>query len=183
MDKNKLKQLVEGVAEIKERRPLKGSNPRALSIEIVTEVDELTGEEVEFTRQIPDRNETLGYEIVKLKAVPKLCELGCGDMVCNQVVERRFAETPKPHWKTRCRTCGCFLTPDGEGLVNNSHAIQHLYYQHLSQGVVRRVVPVKQISHSGQITVHEQNQRTRKNNWLLGQDGQITYQDPTASKE
>lgn len=180
MDKNTLKELVAQVAEIKERKPLKGSNPKGLGIEIVTEIDPVTGEEVEFTRQIPDVNETLGWEIVKLKEIPKLCELGCGDIVCNQVVERRFAETPKPHWKTRCQNCGCYLTPDGEGFVDNGHAIQALYYKHLIGSKYKSVVKTTS-PEDIEITVHEQNQSERKKNWATDEQGNIVFAGNSAS--
>lgn len=181
MDKNKLKQLVAGVAEIKERKPLRGSGT-GLSIEVVTELDELTGEKIQITKQIPTSNETLGWEIVKLKEVPKQCELGCGDIVCNQVVERRFAQTPKPHWKTRCRNCGCFVTPDGQGFVNSGIVIQNLYVRHFN-GTAPRPVIKPLVCNPDQITVHHHREKTRKSNWILGPNGEINYQENNSSTE
>lgn len=130
MDAEQLKQLIKTVAEIKELKPTVNPGIRP-AMETVIEFDEF-GEEVEVERRI-EENPTLGFELVKLKPVERPCQLGCGEIVCDQVVERRFGETPKPHWKTRCKNCGCYLTPDGEGFVDNSSTIQQMYIKHFRE--------------------------------------------------
>jgi len=179
MDKEKFKQLVKSVAEIKEEKPTRTASSGRLLKEWVTETDPATGEEYQVEREIPLVNSTLGFTLVKLKPVPRLCELGCGDIVCDQVVERRFGETPKPHWKTRCKNCGCYLTPDGEGFVEGGHAIQSLYHRHFTAAV--KSVIKQSTPQEGEIVVYEENQNKRKLNWVVAADGTITYQDNSAS--
>jgi hypothetical protein len=179
MDNKTLKELVAQVAEIKEQKPTRTASSGRLPKEWVTETDPATGEEFKVEREIPLTNDSLGWEIVKLKPQPKLCELGCGDIVCGQVVERRFAETPKPHWRTRCRNCGCYLTPDGEGFVEGGHAIQSLYHRHFTAAV--KLVAKQGTPEEVEIVVYEQNQNERKVNWVVDAQGTITYQDNSAS--
>ena len=175
MDKNTLKELVAQVAEIKDEKPTRTASSGRLLKEWVTEIDPITGEEFEVEREIPLTNDTLGWEIVKLKPQSRLCELGCGDMVEDQVVERRFAETPKPHWRTRCRNCGCYVTPDGQGFVDNSHGIQQLYFQHFAQGVVRKVVQIKQMdTQASEIKEYHKEPNPK---WTTDADGAVKYQE------
>jgi hypothetical protein len=81
----------------------------------------------------PDDNPTLGYELVKLKEVLRACDLGCGDSVSGQVVEKRFCTGPEPHWRTRCRTCGYYVSPDGKYFVDGAHAIAAEYVKYFNK--------------------------------------------------
>ena len=129
MDKKELKQWLEQVAEIKDRKPSKSASHRP-AVEYITEVDE-EGEEYQVAVEVKD-NPTLGYELVKVKDQHRLCELGCGEIVTNQVIELRHAQTPKSHWRTRCKNCDCYLAPDGKGFIKGSHSIQYAYNKHFN---------------------------------------------------
>ena len=69
-------------------------------------------------------NPTLGFDLVKLKDKHSICQLGCGEVVTNQVIERRLATTPKKHWRTRCKNCDRYVGPDGQTFIKASHAVQ-----------------------------------------------------------
>lgn len=129
MDKNELRKKLEQVAELKDRKPSRSPNHR-LAIEYITEIDD-EGEEYQIPVEIKD-NPTLGYEIVRLKDQHKLCELGCGEITTNQVIELRHAVTPKKHWRTRCKTCDKYIAPDGKGFIKGSHAVQHAYARYFN---------------------------------------------------
>lgn len=122
MDKKLFKTWVESVAIIKDRKPARTCNERK-QYEWVTEIDE-SGEEVEIKKVIPLENETLGFDLIKLKTQPKLCEIGCGKIVEGQVIEKKRSTYPKPHWRTRCSRCDCYISPDGEHLIKGTAAIQ-----------------------------------------------------------
>ena len=124
MDKNEFRARLEAVAVIKDKKPPRSPNSRP-AIEYITEIDEL-GEEYQRAVEIKD-NPTLGFELIKLKEQHRLCELGCGDVVTNQVIERRHCESPKPHWRTRCGACNAFVSPTGEEFIRGGHAIQQAY--------------------------------------------------------
>lgn len=132
MDKNEFRRRLEEVAVIKEKKPVRTPQHHRWAKEVVIEIDELTGEEIEVEREIND-NPTLGVEVVKIKDITKLCELGCGDIVTNQVVERRLCESPVPHWRVRCRACGCYVSPDGQGFIENSQAVNNAFVKHFNQ--------------------------------------------------
>ena len=132
MDKNEFRQRLEELAVIKDRKPTKTPSHNRLAKEVVTEIDEETGEEIEVEREITE-NSTLGFELVKLKDRTAMCELGCGDIVTNQVVESRLCDYPKPHWRTRCSSCGCFVSPDGLGFIEGGHAVQAAYQKYFRQ--------------------------------------------------
>lgn len=120
MDSKQIKEFIKTVAEIKERKPVRNASHGRVEKEWVTEIDPATGEEIEVERNVPLENDTLGFDLVKIKPQNKLCELGCGEIVTDQVIEKRLADYPKKHWKTRCKNCQLYLTPDGEGLVKST---------------------------------------------------------------
>jgi len=80
-----------------------------------------------------DKNPTAGFELVKLKDRVGLCEMGCGELVKNQIIERRKSFTPIPHWRTYCKNCQCFLHPDGETIVKGGHKIQAIYSSYFNE--------------------------------------------------
>ena len=112
MDKDELKRRVAEVAVIKDIKPAKSGAHNRFTTEIVVEVDEF-GEEYEVEREITD-NPTLGFELVKLKPIERPCDLGCGKIVTDQVIEQRMAITPFKHFRTRCRNCSRYLSPNGK---------------------------------------------------------------------
>jgi hypothetical protein len=133
MDKKEFRARLEQVAVLKDRKPIKSASHRS-AIEYITEVDEL-GEEYQVPVVITE-NPTLGFELVRLKDQNRLCELGCEKTVPNQIIERRLVTTPVKHWRTRCKTCDCYVAPDGVGLIKGSHLVQNAYVNHF-KGISR----------------------------------------------
>jgi hypothetical protein len=131
MDKQEFRRRLEEIAVIKDKKPARTPSQPRWAKEIVTEIDELTGEEIEVEREITD-NPTLGLELIKIRDRTQACELGCPDTVTNQVIERRFCTSPRPHWRTRCQNCGCYVSPDGIGFVDGSHAINAVYIKYFN---------------------------------------------------
>lgn len=129
MDKKVFRQWLESVAEIKDRKPVKTANHSRFLKEVIVEIDAETGEEFEVEVEIRE-NPTLGFDIVKLKSQPKICELDCGKVVCGQVIERKVAMYPKKHWVTRCVSCGCYVSPDGKSIIKGSSAMQAAFAKH-----------------------------------------------------
>jgi hypothetical protein len=82
-------------------------------------------------------NPTLGFDLVKLKDKHSICELGCGEVVTDQVIERRLATTPKKHWRIRCKNCDHYVGPDGETFIKGSHAVQLVFLKHFNQELGR----------------------------------------------
>ena len=121
MDNNILKQWIESVAEIKELKPVKSTSHPRLAVEVFTEVDE-DGEEQTIVREV-NENPTLGFKLVRLRDQHRLCEIGCGDIVTNQVIEKRLCFSPEKHWRTRCATCGNYVSPDGKGFIEGGHTV------------------------------------------------------------
>jgi hypothetical protein len=116
MENKQFKDFVQSVAEIKDLSPKKDPN-----IRLDADAEETVRRGNEWVELTAKSNPTLGFKFIKLKEQHRLCELGCGDIVANQVVEKRMAFTPKPHWRTRCQNCGCYLSPDGEGFIEGGH--------------------------------------------------------------
>lgn len=75
----------------------------------------------------PGENPTLGFRITRIRNQNRLCELGCGQIVESQVIERKFNLTPEPHWKTRCATCQNYVHPSGQGFIRGGHQVQNEY--------------------------------------------------------
>lgn len=75
-------------------------------------------------------NPTLGVEMLKLKDINKLCELGCGKVVTNQRIESRRIQNPEPHWRTVCKNCDCFVGPDGKTLIEGSYKMASEFNKH-----------------------------------------------------
>ena len=91
------------------------------SVSIVKEYAPKYGVEAEPNPSLP------GLKWMGLKPVERPCELGCGDIVADQRIERRLAFTPTRHWKTRCANCQRYVHPDGVTLVDTSQAAQKIY--------------------------------------------------------
>lgn len=118
MDKNELKQKIIEVAEIVELKPVKVRGIR---------LDETNHNNVKIDNEWVDLNEqanpTLGFKFVKLKDQNRACELGCGAIIANQIIEKRLAFTPEKHWRTRCQQCGKYVAPDGQSLLEGGHLV------------------------------------------------------------
>jgi len=128
MDKEKLKEFLNEVGVVKELRPVcKGERPADSVTEVVYK-----GKRITVSRE---ENETLGFALQKLKKVKRECTMGCGKMVENQVVERRMAFTPEPHWRTRCSNCSKFLHPDGITLIEGAHLVQAAFLTYFKKKI------------------------------------------------
>lgn len=126
MDKNEYRRRLEEVAVIKEKKPVKTAEQPRWAKEIVIEIDEETGEEIEVEREVTE-NPTLGIEIVKIKDSVKLCELGCGDVVTNQLIEKKLHLFPKKHWRETCKNCNLTPHPAGIGFIKGGAQVQNEY--------------------------------------------------------
>lgn len=124
MDNKEFRQFIESVAEIKELRPTKTPNLRQSDDE-PNEV-KLNGQwaMIHF-----HNNPTLGFKFVKLKDRWAACELGCGDIINNQLIEKKQYTYPQPHWRTSCKNCGCTVSPDGKGFISGANTVQTAFYK------------------------------------------------------
>lgn len=127
MNNKQLKEFVQSVAEIKELTPKKDP-----SIRLDDNAEELVRVGDEWFEITAKSNPTLGFKFIKLKEQHRACELGCGDIVANQKIEKRLAFTPEKHWRTRCANCGCYVSPDGEGFIEGGHQIAAAYLRHFN---------------------------------------------------
>lgn len=127
MDKHELKQRIQEVAIIKELKPTKSPQHNRLAKEIVTELDE-DGNEIEVEREVTE-NPTLGFELVALKEQHRLCELGCGNVVSNQVIETRLLQMPEKHWRTKCVNCGLHRSPIDGTMIDRTQ-IQNVFWKY-----------------------------------------------------
>lgn len=138
MDKQTIKDFVKSVAEIKELKPVTdGSRPPDESTEVMYE-----GEWIEIDRHT---NPTLGFKFVKLKENIRPCMLGCGELVANQLVEKRVCTHPQMHWRTRCANCAKFVAPDGNGFIEGAHLVQMAFNKYFNslKGIVTREETIK----------------------------------------
>ena len=81
----------------------------------------------------PGENPTLGFELKRLKPQARLCELGCGDIVENQHIEYKKYEYPVTHWRTRCTTCECTLSPDGKGFIEGTVQVNNAFARYFKE--------------------------------------------------
>lgn len=68
----------------------------------------------------PDTEASLTIEVKKLKPRIADCQLGCGQKVRNQVIERQRMAYPEPHWRIKCRTCQQCIHPSGIGFCKQN---------------------------------------------------------------
>jgi hypothetical protein len=131
MDKKQFRNKLEEIAIIKDRKPVRTPQHHRWAKEKVIEIDELTGEEIEVEKEITE-NPTLGIELVRIKEIVKLCELGCGKVVADQVIEKRYCFSPERHWRTKCQNCGSYVSPDGTGLLIGSQNVSNAFVKHFN---------------------------------------------------
>lgn len=125
MDKQEYTRKLAELAEVKQNKPKKTPGIR---LDETHQNDVRVGDEWILVNK--DQNATLPLEFVKAKDVIRSCELGCGDIVTNQRIEKRLCWTPERHWRTKCATCGCYVSPDGLGFIEGAHQIQGAYIKH-----------------------------------------------------
>ena len=123
MDHKTFKEKLQEVAEIKHIKPAHSHEPAELNTAIID------GEQVELTNQF---NPTLGFELLKVKTSSRLCELGCGCIVENQVIEKRLCYQPQKHWRTRCN-CGNYVNPQGDGFIKGGAQIAAAFISYFNE--------------------------------------------------
>lgn len=97
------------------------------------EIDEALDEIVHDSRMVVDGvNITIPKKIKAIKHEPKLCELGCGQMVIDQKIEKRYSDYPIKHWKTKCSNCQYYLHPEGH-LVRGTNEITAYFAKKIKQ--------------------------------------------------
>ena len=119
MNNKQIREFVESVAEIKLLKPVKDSGFGEDETRVV-----FKGEWIELNKEI---NPTLGFKFIKLKPVERDCQLGCGERVVDQRIEKRLAFTPVRHWRTRCTNCQNYVHPNGQELIRGGHQVQLAY--------------------------------------------------------
>jgi PHP family Zn ribbon phosphoesterase len=124
MDPKEFRSRLDELAVIKETKPK--SKPKMIKEMHVDEFGE------EYTIEVPEwtHNPTIPYKLEKIKPKSQACVLGCGNIVENQVVERRLALTPQKHWRTRCQNCTRYVHPTGNGFIEDSHQIASEYIKY-----------------------------------------------------
>ena len=122
MNKKEIRDFVQTVAEIKDLVPIKSP-----TIRLDDTHQNLVRQGDEWHHLDQTTNHTLGFTLVKLKDQLRSCDIGCGMIIANQVIERRLAFTPQKHWRTRCQTCGKYRAPDGESLLEGSHLVHNAF--------------------------------------------------------
>lgn len=172
MDKKKFVDFIESVAEVKHLKP--ATSP-SIRLDDTHQNDVKVGDE--WIHINKDINPTLGLKFIKLKDQHRLCELGCGDIVSNQVVEKRLSTHPEVHWRTRCKVCDCFVSPDGEGFIKGGHQIQAAYMRWF-KGLPITEQPKVDLEQKGdsQIKVYERSTPTK---WITDAEGNIRFNDGT----
>lgn len=131
MDQKLFRQRLEQLAVIRDKKPVKTASHNRLAKETIVEIDE-DGNEVEIEVEIKE-NPTLGIEIVKIRDRTEVCDLGCGKIVTNQIVESRLVTFPERHWRTRCKNCECFVSPDGMSFIEGGHMVQDAFMKYFRQ--------------------------------------------------
>jgi hypothetical protein len=126
--KTQLKEFIKQHAEIKLLKPVSDPN-----IRVDPDNEEIVRYDGEMVRITAKENPTLGFKFVKLKDKFAVCEMGCGEVIANQIIERRLAFTPQKHWRTRCATCNKYLGPDGKSIINSSSGAQQSYIRYFKQ--------------------------------------------------
>jgi hypothetical protein len=168
MDKKEFKDRIAELAEIQDLKPAKVASIR-LDETDQNDVRTNDGEWLHINQEV---NPTLGFKFIKLKDQSRDCQLGCGDVVINQVVEQRLAFTPQKHWRTKCVTCGCFVSPDGQGFIEGGHQIQAAYMKHFNalknsnKEEIRNVLSDSQIKDFGSY---------RPSKWIKDENGNIKF--------
>jgi hypothetical protein len=120
MDKEQFRRFIEQVAEIKEAKP-KMTSTVALTQADQNDVKLPNGNWIHLDKET---NPTLGFEFVKLKEQYRACELGCGKIVADQIIERKVYRHPQKHWRTKCVNCEIFVSPKGDSFIHGGNATQ-----------------------------------------------------------
>lgn len=175
MKKEDLKEFIKSVAEIEELKPKKDPN-----IRLDDDAEDIVRVGDEWVELTAKSNPTLGFKFIKLKDRHAVCELGCGDIVSNQVIEKRFNRTPEPHWRVKCMNCSCYVSPDGKGFIESPTMVSAAYIKYFNEknGVQPKVKKPTEVNNSNsEIKVYE---HTRPNQWVTDDQGNITFRGDSA---
>lgn len=115
MDRKQFQEQIEQLAQVEPVKPKLVTNIKQSADDPPSEVK--FGDE--FITVSRFDNPTLGLKLKQLKTKPRICELGCGNLVKNQVIERRVYTEPELHWRTKCTNCKKTLGPTGELIHDN----------------------------------------------------------------
>ena len=120
------RERVDDKAKVKDRNETK---KRLLDMGYEEEdIDQILDEMANDSRMVMNgENITVPKKIKSIKHQPKLCDLGCGDIVVNQVIEKTFHFWPTSHWRTKCTNCQHYVHPQDGRLVKGVHAFQAYY--------------------------------------------------------
>jgi hypothetical protein len=166
MDQKLFKEFIQSVAVIKEQEP-----------EIVVQAQQdldLEDEEdaVESVEPNSEYNPTLGFKFISLKPQHRACELGCGNIVADQLLEKRFHIYPVKHWRTRCTTCDHYVGPEGKTFIKGGGASQAAYARYFRELLGQPVKNKKSVKPAPDIEVTEY-QESRPNKWITDSQGVI----------
>lgn len=123
MDKNKFKKHLEAVAVVETQLPKFSKSQVGMDDDDLSVV-KTNGQWVKLDL---NHNPTLGFKMVKLKDVLRPCDLSCGDVVPNQVVEKKFYKHPYPHWRTYCKACSKYVSPDGKEFISGNFTVTNAF--------------------------------------------------------
>ena len=136
MDDKTLKKLVEEVGVVLDNSQV-GHNGRTLpkikTKKVIKIIENEFGEEEEIEEIKDDINLTLPWVLKELKPINKLCEIGCGKVATNQIIDRKLYQSPVRHWRTICRSCQKARLPDGTLITGNAN-IQNAYFKYYNYG-------------------------------------------------
>lgn len=120
MDRKQIKEFCELVGIVEELKPV--TSPEFRPSE-QTEMVKFKDQWIEVNRE---QNDTLGFKLIKLKDQYRLCELGCGEVIPNQIIEKKVHFTPQSHWRTKCMACKKWVSPDGTQMIDSPQVYRRL---------------------------------------------------------
>lgn len=124
MDKNKIAEILDQLVEWQEPKPMDdkmvmqdinatrrhlrklGHDEDAIE-EVLKQIEE------DSSMIVDGVNITIPKRIKRRKPQAKLCELGCGKIAVDQVVEISYHTTPYKHKRERCKFCQYYKLEDG----------------------------------------------------------------------
>lgn len=124
MNKKEFREKLEQLAVIQDRQlrdaPVTGKKR-------IVQIEDEFGELIEIEEFEPRENKTLGFELVQIKHQPRLCELGCGNIVEGQVIQTHFSTHPAPHKRIKCLKCNKYQHPSGQCMIPNGYSTAAVY--------------------------------------------------------
>lgn len=121
MKTNELKEFLTSIGEIEDLTPK--TSPEVRQGDEVNEVKYQT-EFIEINRH---HNPSLGFKLKKLNDHVQACEIGCGKIVANQVIEYRFVNPDEKRFRIKCTNCGKYKHPERDGIIEQSALVQTVF--------------------------------------------------------